>query len=379
MTRAVFIASKDPSAGLHDGDTQVTGRLLQAAAATCSVGVIALAEQLGVRTDDWSTTRVPKPPLRPARLAASSVTRRRSLIHTRFAPRSLIRALETEAADVLVARRVYMAQAALDAGRVPPRDRLVVLVDVLESTVLQLRRSRVRPLLSLESRRTRRDERRCIEAASDVACLSDTELHEVGVLGGPPARRLDLLLAPAAGPSALEEPIAVFVGDRRWPPNAEALSALLDLWPRIARSAPPSARLLVVGRPGPGERAGAHPGVEVLGFVDDLTEIWRIAAVLLAPVRIGGGVRVKILDAARHGVPVVGSPAAVGSTGSYLPLEPCCSDEQFVAEAASLLAGTERRRERGEALFEANRALHERGFLEEQMAGLLVASSAGSA
>ncbi len=39
---------------------------------------------------------------------------------------------------------------------------------------------------------------------------------------------------------------------------------------------------------------------------------------MIAPIRTGGGVRVKILDAARMGLPVVGTTAAVGSLGGEL-------------------------------------------------------------
>ena len=369
MTTAAFIVSKHPFGPVEDGETRITRRLLDAAAAACHVKVVALTEPAGVRSGPFEVVEVAKPTVRLPRLALAGAARRRSLIHARFAPASLVRALREEPARVLVARRVYMAQAALDAGRGAPADRLVALVDVLESSVMTLRRSPLAPLLALEARRTRRDERRCVRAASEVAFLSDTEARALeGVARG---RRLDLALPPAQEPAALEEPVAVFVGDRRWEPNADALSRLLALWPRIARGAP-RARLLVVGHRARGERMPSDPSIETLGFVEDLDALWRSVAVLLAPVSIGGGVRVKVLDAARHGVPVVGSPDAIGATGDYLPIVPRSSDEEFVGEAVALLADERRRRDEGRALFEANRSLHERGFVEEQVAALLV-------
>jgi hypothetical protein len=83
---------------------------------------------------------------------------------------------------------------------------------------------------------------------------------------------------------------------------------------------------------------------------------------------------VKILDAARHGVPVVGSRSAIGATQDYLPVVPARSDDEFVADAVALLGDAAHRRRRGQALFEANRALDERGFVEEQVADLLTGS-----
>ncbi len=369
MSKAVFIVSKHPFGAVQDGETRVTRLLLDAAAATCSVSVVALSTGPTSTRGALEVVEVRKPPVSMRRLAVASGLRRRSLIHERFAPRGLVQALEIVPADVLVARRVYMAQGALDARRVAPSDRLVVLADVLESTVMRSRRSALGPLLAVESSRTRRDEIRCVRAASAVAFFSDTESRELAeIVAGP---RLDLSLPPAERPAWLADPVAVFVGDRRWPPNAEAFSRLRALWPRIAKAVP-RARLLVVGHPAPRERRPAEPSVETLGFVEDLEAVWRSAAVLLAPVSIGGGVRVKVLDAARHGVPVVGTPAAIGATSSYLPLRARTSEEEFTAHAVALLGSAAQRRREGEPLFEANRALHARGFVEEQLARLLV-------
>ncbi len=366
--------SKQPFGGIDDGETRITRLLVGAAAASFSVSVVALAEQPAEGAPAVDLVEVPKPPLRLGRLIVSSARRRRSLIHCRFAPRTLVDVLGAEAADVFVARRVYMAEAALDARRAPPGDRLVVLADVLESTNLRHAQTRWRCLAVLEAARTRRDELRCLRAASEVAFLSETESKELASVVTCPQRMLDLALPPAARPAALVEPVAVFVGDRRAPANADAVAKLLALWPSIARYAP-KARLLIVGHPAPAERLIARSGVDLLGFVDDLDPLWQSAAVLLAPVRIGGGVRVKILDAARHGVPVVGSQEAIGSTDRYLPLRARALDTDFATEAARLLTDTAERQRQGELLFETNRTLHSSGFVEEQVAELIAGSA----
>ena len=371
MTRAAFVVPKQPFGATEDGETQITRLLLGAAAASCSVVAVVLAERPARGPVPVELVEVPKPPVRAARLAFASARRRRSLIHVRFAPAALVRVLEQLPADVYVARRIYMAEAAIEAGRLPPRDRLVVLADVLESSVLRAARPRLGLLASAEAARTRRDELRCLREASEVAFLADDDAAEVGAFG---ARRLDLVFAPADAPASLEDPLAVFVGDRRNPANADAVARLLALWPTIARAAP-GARLAVAGHPARRERLAVPTGVDVLGFVDDVDALWRSAAVLLAPVRIGGGVRVKILDAARHGVPVVGTRAAIGSTGAYLPVSPA---EDFATDAARLLTDARERRQRGDLLFEANRILHARGFVEQQLAELLVANDAAA-
>ncbi|WP_437570982.1 glycosyltransferase family 4 protein [Sorangium sp. So ce542] len=99
----------------------------------------------------------------------------------------------------------------------------------------------------------------------------------------------------------------VFVGSMDYRPNAQAIVAFArDLWPAI-RAARPAWRLTVVGRnPGPEVRAlGALPGVEVTGTVPDVRPYYADALASVVPLRIGGGSRLKILEALAAGVPVV--------------------------------------------------------------------------
>lgn len=374
-TEAVFIVSKQPFGSRYDGETTISRLLISAAAEVCGVTVVAFAEETAGGSTPVRVIEVPKSPLRWGPLLAKSIVQRRSLIHTRFSPKGLRVVLEAIPSDVIVARRVYMAQAAIDAGRIPPRDRLVVLVDALESMVMKLRSSRMRPLLKLESARTRRDELRCIRSASELACFSDAEVDELeGEISV--QRRLNLVLPPARTRAPLEHPLAAFVGDRTWEPNADALRRLMHLWPKI-RAAVPWARLVVVGRPGPGERRWQDPDIEVTGFVPDIDAIWHRAGVLLAPVAIGGGVRVKVLDAARNGVPVVGSTAAVGSCSRYLPIVASNCSEEFCSAAISILQDSVLRRKQGSDLYEANRTLAFDGYVQKQLEELLSGQNHG--
>ena len=137
------------------------------------------------------------------------------------------------------------------------------------------------------------------------------------------------------------------------------------------RDASPGARLIVAGRHTDEGRRAAQPGLERLGFVADLDPVWEQASVLIVPVATGGGVRVKILDAVRRGIPVVASEEAVGSLPDYLPLAGCRSREELVARAVEALADPVARRADGEALYEANLALSRDGFVERQLAELL--------
>jgi glycosyltransferase involved in cell wall biosynthesis len=59
-----------------------------------------------------------------------------------------------------------------------------------------------------------------------------------------------------------------------------------------------------------GYHAGV-PGVEFTGFVDDLEALYQRARVICAPILVGGGTRVKIIEAAAFGKAIVATRVGV--------------------------------------------------------------------
>ena len=113
----------------------------------------------------------------------------------------------------------------------------------------------------------------------------------------------------------------LFLGSLDWRPNQDAIGQLLDhIFPAV-RAAEPAAELWLVGRK-PAEalrrRVFATPGVELYADVADVCPFLHGSGVLAVPLRIGGGSRLKILEALAAGVPVVST--RVGAEG--LALEP---------------------------------------------------------
>jgi len=94
------------------------------------------------------------------------------------------------------------------------------------------------------------------------------------------------------------------------------MRVLQDL-PRVHR-AMPAARLIIAGPAPeriPSYRAGV-PGVEFAGFVDDLDVLYRRSRVACAPIQCGGGTRIKIVEAAAYGKPIVAT--RIGAEGLEL-------------------------------------------------------------
>jgi glycosyltransferase involved in cell wall biosynthesis len=117
------------------------------------------------------------------------------------------------------------------------------------------------------------------------------------------------------GPGPARGARVLFLGGMHWPPNADGVRWFVrDIWPRI-RAQAPQAEFWAVGKQPPSELrpARAGQGVHAPGYAAGLDEHWQQAAIFVVPLRAGGGMRVKILDAWQHGLPVVST--TVGAEG----------------------------------------------------------------
>ncbi len=126
-----------------------------------------------------------------------------------------------------------------------------------------------------------------------------------------------------------------YLGTFRADFNRDALEYVLgEIWPLILARAP-GAELRIAGGdcPAPSIARARELGARCLGFVDDLGSYFASIDVLLVPLRFGGGVRIRILEALAAGLPVVATPVAVAGLA-------CAPDEHVrVAPDAEGLAG----------------------------------------
>ena len=111
----------------------------------------------------------------------------------------------------------------------------------------------------------------------------------------------------------------LFLGSLDWRPNLDGVLFLIDkVFPKV-REKTQRASLLIVGRRPPEwlkQRVASAPGVRVIADVPDVRPSLATSGMLVVPLRIGGGSRLKILEALAMETPVLST--SVGAEGLQL-------------------------------------------------------------
>jgi polysaccharide biosynthesis protein PslH len=98
----------------------------------------------------------------------------------------------------------------------------------------------------------------------------------------------------------------VYFGHLSTIPNIDGVVHFVqDIWPRIAKVAPEARCKIIGGRPPPSLLALAGPRIELTGFVSDLRPHLAAATAVVVPLRLGGGTRLKIVEAMAMGKAIV--------------------------------------------------------------------------
>lgn len=152
---------------------------------------------------------------------------------------------------------------------------------------------------------------RCIAVSDEDRALltaASPGLRVDVVPNGVDTQALDPLPWDEAGPAVL------FVGSMRYPPCEDAaLYLVAEILPRLRARIPEVQAWIVGADPPPRVRRLAGDGVHVTGRVEDLRPYYSRCAASVVPLRIGGGTRIKILEAMALGRPVVST--TVGCEG----------------------------------------------------------------
>ena len=151
----------------------------------------------------------------------------------------------------------------------------------------------------------------------------------------------------------LRHPALVYTGKMDYRPNVDAVTWFhRSIWPRIKRNCP-RVHLYVVGK---GTHKALTPlindkSVTVTGFVPEILPYFGGADVYVAPLRMGSGTRLKILEAMAAGLPIVSTTVGVEgiplTSGEHAILAD--APEEFATTCCALLQDPEHRRALGSA------------------------------
>ncbi|MBN9391212.1 MAG: glycosyltransferase [Chloroflexi bacterium] len=258
---------------------------------------------------------------------------------------ALTRLLETENFDVIQCEALEMAPFLLERANLTAR---LVLDEHNAEYLLQKRifeqdwqggwkrrpaalysRLQARRLADYERQALVRFDRAIAVSQPDRAALEKLgpTLHPIAVI--PNGIDLDEF---NPGPAGEEDPDRlVFTGTMDFRPNVDAVTWFVnEVWP-LVRAKKPGARFDIVGRR-PAQAVAdlkSQPGIEVTGEVADARHYVRRSSLYVVPMRMGGGVRFKVLEALAMGKAVV--TTAMGADG----IDMTAGREAVVADSAA--------------------------------------------
>lgn len=145
----------------------------------------------------------------------------------------------------------------------------------------------------------------------------------------------------------------LFTGKMDFRPNIDAVLWFGKyVWPLIQAQRPGTSFAIVGQRPHPRlDILRNLPGVTITGYVDDVRPYLAGAKVYVAPLRVGGGTRLKLLEAMMMGLPIVATTLGAEGFPVVNGQELILADEpeRFAREALDLLDNPARRARLGAA------------------------------
>jgi glycosyltransferase involved in cell wall biosynthesis len=223
-----------------------------------------------------------------------------------------------------------------------------------------------RPGLALETRRLRRYEGQTVAEFEHTLAVTDIDRQALLAAAGPgdwPLSVLPIAIDAQELPLAAREMAKPFeivtLGSLGYPPNADGIRWFVHQVFPLIRDAVPEAQLTIIGKNPPADfqRMAQNPtaALKVTGFVENLAPYMDRAALVVVPVRAGGGMRVRILEAFARGMPVVTTTVGLegidARPGYHVEV---ADDPQKFAEAVIQLLGN---RQTQAALSERGRKL----------------------
>jgi glycosyltransferase involved in cell wall biosynthesis len=264
--------------------------------------------------------------------------------------------LQREAFDLIVAEGLY-AMVNLPDTAVP----VVLNAHNAEYVIFQryarLERSLARRWYArLEARWVKKTEKQVCERIALALVCSETDrglltaLHpDLSAVVVPNAVDTDSFAPNEKSDSQPSHPVLLYLGGMDWYPNQDAVEYFASEILPLVRQQVPHVRFVVAGRNPPRHftaKFAGVPGMEFTGTVPDMRPYISAATVVVVPLRVGGGTRIKILEASAAAKAVVAT--RVGAEGLDLAegREIILADDpkEFGGAIVELLRDPQRRR-----------------------------------
>ncbi|RMH01891.1 MAG: glycosyltransferase [Chloroflexi bacterium] len=281
------------------------------------------------------------------------------------------RLLTTQSFDVIHADQLTMTQFALNPPLNQAGKRPFTIFDAHNATWSISARMFanapwvLRPLLSLEAARIKRYEGMLIQEFDHtmVVIPQDKDALLQGVPNGKAAQAAQRIsIIPIAVDTVELQPVRrqpdstniMTLGSLTYPPNADGIRWFLrEVFPLI-RAQMPQATLTIIGKNPPADFVQAaleQPDViKVTGYVPDLTPYMEAAALMVVPVRAGGGMRVRLLEAFARAMPAVTTTIGMEGIAAEPGKHVLVADdvEGFAAETVRLMKDPDLQQRLGE-------------------------------
>ncbi len=254
--------------------------------------------------------------------------------------------------DFIHADQLTMVQFALRGATAAKNKKPKVIFDAHNAVWSIVERMRenarwfLKPILSIEATRVKRYEGELLKQVDHVLAVTDVDqagleeaLHVSKRKSG--ERVAPITVVPIATDTGQLQPIKrklnskniVTLGSLHYPPNADGIRWFFNEVFPLIRERVPDVTLTIIGKNPPQDfldLAAKNPGaVKVTGYVPELPPYLEQSALMVVPVRAGGGMRVRILEAFAYAMPVV--TTTIGLEGIHAEPE----RDVLVADTAS--------------------------------------------
>jgi polysaccharide biosynthesis protein PslH len=213
-----------------------------------------------------------------------------------------------------------------------------------------------RAYMGMQSRRLRRFEAAQLDRADVCAAITDEDAARIREVSHVDVRVIpagvDVERITVTDRERADRAHVVILGSLAWEPNADGVRWFVqEVWPRVTAREPDAVLTIAGAQPPAWLRALASPALRAPGFVEDIDALLASATLTAVPLRVGGGMRVKLLEYFARGEAVVSTTIGAEGNAARHGQELLLADEPaaFADAVLDLIADRDRRGRLGDS------------------------------